>query len=239
MDLNGPEFKRITEEWKANLRTVGLDSNNDIDRLVYGAYERSSYIMKLNSKIAAKTLSKNLLLISDQANKLAEKISKLPTRLREGISLSLINRESCNMDNHDTDVVEFLEKLSRAALHSDEVLLKKIPDGKYNPFLVEIADRLFSINTGAILALLICAKTQNQQKQALQDYWTEHKSRIIQATAYVIAEKYMHREDRHAEIEAARKSIKNNIDVIVENSIALTLKRYNAQQERRKKPPKN
>lgn len=216
--------------WEALLREVGLEKDNQIDILVYSAYQRTTYIMNLKSKIAAKKLSENLLRISEQANKLADEMSSLPARLRAGISLSLINRESCNMTRLDTDVAEFLEKLSRAALHADEVLLKKIPDGKYNPLLVEIADKLFS-GTNRII-LLTGIKTKKQQKKALYDYWIEHKSRVIKSTAVVIAVKYMPKQEHLTQaVEAATRSINNNIEIIIEQSIELALKRYKAQQE--------
>lgn len=224
------DLMQLQNLWESDLKALDFNKDNYIDTLVYGAYSSTISIMQLNSKKAAKKQSEKLQQISKQAKKLSEEMSNLPHNLRVGISFSLMNREQCNIPYPDKDVTEFLEKLSRAALHADEVLLKKIPDGIYNPFLVAIADRLFSPTTSLLFQHE--HKPIKQQKQHLIQYWEKHKKQIKKSAATIIAIKYMAGDDYPKKLESATRTIKNNIENIIEARIDWTLKIHAAWQKK-------
>lgn len=229
------DFSGFQEKYNQAMRDRSLDPNDPIDCLVYNAYMETKHLTSLKSKISTKKQSAELLSISKQSEELSQKIANLHYRYRQGISFSLIEREECNITYVDTEIADFLKKLSRAAIHANEVMLAPIPQGKYNAFLSMLVERYFQSPSLDLLFMFYPAKTESKKKSILKNRWEKNRIKITKQAATIIA--FELGNSTANSYEAAVKTLENNMKPIVEERIEWALKIHKITQSRGKNPP--
>lgn len=230
------DFSGFQEKYNKLLRDRSLNPNDPIDQMVFSAYMDTKHLTSRQSRVASKDQAEVLLRISEQAEQLSLEIKRLHYRYREGISFSLIERESCNITSPGSDITDFLNKLSRAAIHANDVMLNPVPEGKYNAFLFLLVERYLQSPSLEILFSLYPAKTELKKKNILKERWEKNRIKIIEKAATIIS--YELGTPTAKAYGAAKKTIENNISSIVNERIEWALMIQKIIQGRRKKSPK-